>query len=79
MKIAIKRTDGGVSIMTVIGNANVNTCVEQWKAVNEGKYVSHREMPDEAIPTDRSNREAWADETPELVIDIRKPKGKKTK
>ncbi len=46
--------------------------VEKWKGTHPGQYVSHREMPDEAIPVDRSQRHLWCDETPDPVIDIRK-------
>jgi hypothetical protein len=70
MKIVIKKAGGGVAIMTVVGDADVAECLEKFKAVNPGMYVSHREMPDEAIPADRTFRDAWDDVTPEAVIDI---------
>jgi hypothetical protein len=79
MKIVIKTTAGGVAIMTPIypdgldenqQAAFVADLVTQWQSANPSKYVSHREMPDEAIPTDRRLRSAWTDESPELVIDI---------
>lgn len=79
MKIVIKTSDGGVAIMTLIGNADANECIEKWKAVNPGKYVSHREMTDGAIPTDRTFRDAWCDVTPEAVIDIDPAKVKQIK
>jgi hypothetical protein len=67
--IVIKRTDGGVSIMRLV-DGDVNAEVEKWKLIHPGEYVSHREMPDDASPGDRTFRNAWADETPEPVIDI---------
>lgn len=70
MAIVIKLADGSVAIMTVIGDADVGECIEKWKGINPGAYVSHREIPDDAIPTDRSFRPAWTDVTPEPVIDI---------
>jgi hypothetical protein len=69
MKIIIKKTDG-IDIMTVIGNSDTSDELRRWKDFNAGKYVSHREMPDDAIPTDRTFRNAWEDTTPELVIDV---------
>lgn len=74
MKIVIKRTDGGVSIMTAVMDLDLDldlaARIEQWKSSNPGLYVSHREMPDDAIPADRTFRDAWTDTTSGLVIDI---------
>jgi hypothetical protein len=69
MKIAIKCIDGSVQIMTLVKGA-AEDAIGKWKQQWPGKYVSHREMPDDAIPTDRTFREAWTDTTPEAVIDI---------
>ena len=70
MKIVIKLASGGVAIMTLVNDADEAEAIEKWKLANPEKYVSHRQMPDSAIPTDRTFREAWTDTTPELVIDI---------
>jgi hypothetical protein len=70
MKIVIKRASGGVSIMTLINNSDEAESIEKWKLAHPEEYVSHRSMPDDAIPTDRTFRNAWADTTPELVIDV---------
>ena len=70
MKIVIKLASGGVAIMTLVNDADEAEAIEKWKLANPEKYVSHRQMPDSAIPTDRTFREAWADTTPELTIDI---------
>ena len=43
--------------------------VEAWKAGAPGEYVSHRSMPQSAIPSDRTFRAAWSDTTRKLVID----------
>ena len=56
--------------MTLVNDADADEAIEKWKLANPEKYVSHRQMPDSAIPTDRTFREAWADTTPELTIDI---------
>jgi len=56
--------------MTLVAGANEAEALEKWKLVNPDVYISHRQMPDDAIPTDRTFRNAWADITPELTIDI---------
>ena len=48
----------------------LSTTLRKWGDANPGKYASHRDMEDSAIPTDREFRNAWTDTTPELVIDI---------
>lgn len=75
MKIIIKTTDG-VAVMSLAEGADFEDVLFKWKLVNPGKYISHREMPDEAIPTDRYFRDAWEDTTPELVIDINMAKAR---
>lgn len=76
MKTTIKCTDGSVAVMTLVDGADLSEALRKWGDVNPGKYLSHREMPDEAIPTDRTFREAWADTTPEPTIDIDMPKAR---
>lgn len=56
--------------MTLVAGANLDEAIGKWKQVHPNKYLSHREMPDDVIPTDRTFRDAWADITPELTIDI---------
>ena len=70
MKIVISCTDGNVSIMSVVNENQIDECISRWQEVNQGKYKSHRKMPDEAVPTDRAFREAWEDSTTELVVDV---------
>ena len=70
MKTIIKCTDGGVAVMTLVEGADLNIAIGKWKQANPNKYLGHREMPDDVIPTDRTFRDAWADTTPELIIDI---------
>ena len=69
MKTIIKTIDG-VAIMVLVPSADEAKAIEKWKLVNPGAYVSHRQMPDDVIPTDRTFRDAWADTTPELTIDV---------
>lgn len=59
MKIAINRTDGGVSIMTVLDDTKLNECLAKWNITNSGKYVSHHIIVDADLPPDRINRNAW--------------------
>jgi multidrug efflux pump subunit AcrB len=70
MKTVIQCVDGSVQIMTLVSGADFYTALGKWKAAHLGKYLSHRQMPDSAIPSDRTFRDAWADTTPELTIDI---------
>jgi hypothetical protein len=69
MKIVIKTTDG-IQIMTLSGGADLDDALLKWKQAHVDKYISHRDIPDHAIPTDREFRDAWADSTPEKVIDF---------
>ena len=70
MKIVISCVDGSVHVMEIVGGANVDDCIQKWKAVHTGMYASHRSMPDSSIPIDREFRSAWSDITPQPVIDI---------
>ena len=70
MKTVIKCTDGSVAVMTLVAGANLDEAISKWKQAHPNKYLSHREMPDDAVPTDRTFRDAWTDTTPELTIDI---------
>ena len=70
MKTVIKRVDGSVAIMTLVDGADLDTAIGKWQQVHPNTYISHRQMPDDVIPTDRTFRDAWADTTPELTIDV---------
>ena len=69
MKIAIKRSDGGVSIMTVLIPEKRDEAIEKWKQANPGMYVSHRDIDEKDIPKDRKDRDALADNGAALVVD----------
>ena len=75
MKIVIKTTDG-VQIMTLVAGCDVNDALRKWGDLHPNKYISHRSMPDDAIPSDRTFRDAWADTTPELTIDVNMAKAR---
>lgn len=80
--IVITRKDGGVSIMRLMEQAAevaaaghldiaVQAEIAQWPQAAQDQVVSWREMPDDALPTDRTQRHLWCDVTPDLVIDIK--------
>lgn len=74
-KIAVKRSDGGVSIVSPSSDATPETMLRDALAV-EG-YVSHREIVDYALPSDRTFRNAWTDDfpTPTIDVDLDKARG----
>lgn len=88
MKIVIKRTDGSISVMHLheaappdgapdeTVNAVVRAEIAKWHADDQAEVLSWRAMSDDAIPTDRTFRNAWCDVTPELTIDIHMPKAR---
>ena len=69
MKIAISRTDGGVSIMTIIGDSDVAESIEKWKDCHPDEYVSHRVIEDSDLPSDRATREGWVDSGASITVD----------
>ena len=69
MRVIIKRHDGGISIMRLL-DEEPDVEIEKWREIHVGAYHSHRFMPDDSIPVDRTFRNAWCDVTPEAVIDI---------
>lgn len=81
MIIVIKKKDGSIAIMRLAGVAaetydnapeHLDTIVQAeidgWSS-GADDVASFRTMPDDAIPADRTFREAWRDDTPELSID----------
>lgn len=59
MKIVISKTDGSISIMSLIGDADASECIDKWKEIHAGEYVSHTVVSDDAIPADREQRDSW--------------------
>ncbi len=64
MKIALNRSDGGVTITTVIsGNEDdIPEIIRKWEEANASRgrtVVSWQEVQDADIPTDKTNRDAW--------------------
>lgn len=71
MPIAIKRADGGVSIMRLTdSDSSLKYNIGQWKLTFPGQYVSHRKISEADIPTDRTFRGAWTDDLPTPTIDV---------
>jgi len=75
MKTVIKTTDG-IQIMTLVDGADLAEALRKWGEAHPGKYVSHRDMQDSVIPTDREFRNAWEDVTPQPVIDFNMTKAR---
>lgn len=71
-KIAVKRLDGGVSIIVPTDEGTSELLMRDALAV-EG-YVSHREIDDNQIPEDRYFRNAWTDDFQTKTIDINSDK-----
>lgn len=69
MPIVIRRIDGGVTILSLAEGVDAEEEVDRWKACFPDQYASHRDMPDDAIPEDRTFRDAWCDVSPAAVID----------
>lgn len=59
MKIVIVKTNGSVAIMSLVGDAGATECVNKWREIHGGEYVSHKVVSDDAIPTDRELRDSW--------------------
>jgi len=75
MKIMISRTDGGVSIMTMVRDgADVAVQLEKWKGIHPGEYASHRVAEDHEVPADRTFRNAWTDAGGKIAHDMPKAK-----
>lgn len=72
MAIVIQRTDGGVSIMRPEAWEDVAVKLEKWKRTHVGEYVSHHEVDEADIPTDRSFRNAWTRDGKTVAHDMEK-------
>lgn len=66
--ILIERADGGVSVMRLVGGADVNAAIKKWKDVHPGEYVSHSES--DAVPGDRTFRAAWTMRGKKVGVDM---------
>lgn len=76
-KIAVKREDGGVSIVIPSHEATPELLERDAKAVQG--YVSHRVIEDEHLPVSREFRNAWTDDFEGPQIDIHGEKAKEIK
>jgi hypothetical protein len=66
--IVIKKASGGVSIMRLVGDADVATCISQWQEVNPDQYVMHVEILETDLPADQSTRARWKLENGTVVL-----------
>jgi hypothetical protein len=69
MTLVIAKASGGVAVMRLLNDGDAATCLEQWKAVNPGEYVSHAQVAEESLPQDRSQRSLWSLVNGAVVID----------
>lgn len=72
MKLAITMTNGGVAIMTLLGEEpDVERNIRLWIDANPGRYASHRELGDGGqIQQDRTFRDAWEDVGGAIVVSM---------
>lgn len=70
MMIVIQKASGGVAVMRLLGDSDAADCLDKWKAVNAGEYVSHAVVDDASLPADRSQRQHWqlVDGTVQVVL-----------
>jgi hypothetical protein len=61
MRVSIKRSDGGVSIMNVLEGTSVEQEITKWTPEQQALVVSWRELSDDELPADRYFRSAWKD------------------
>lgn len=69
MMIVISKADRRVSVLREVNGNDANACVEQWKLAHSGEYVSHVEMPESALPADRTQRDGWTLVNGAIVVD----------
>jgi hypothetical protein len=76
MKILIS-TKSGVQIMTLLAPVEtLGETLEKWKSANPNEeYLSHREIEDGEVPTDRTFRNAWEDTG---TISVNMPKARES-
>jgi hypothetical protein len=67
--IAIRRQDGGVSIMRLAEEAAVDAEIAKWQQVHPGEYASHATVEEGVVPADRAFRNAWGHD---LKVDMPK-------
>ena len=77
MKIIYTRPDGGVSVVNPckIPGESEEECIARVRARSIPKDATDvREVPDDAIPEDRTFRNAWKADSGEIAVDIDKAK-----
>ncbi len=71
---AITRSDGTLSIMNVVDDANMEKVIKDFNAINELKITIDDLKPitRDVIPTDRYFRNAWKHENGSINVDMKK-------
>ena len=69
MIIAIERTDGGISIMSLTEGADVTAELAKWQELHAGEYVGHQEIAASDITADKSERAGWVIKGGKIEID----------
>lgn len=72
MLYALKRTDGGVSIMTTVDDAKPQDCIAKWPEDERATIVSIHPIDPSDIPQDRSFRDAWTHDGKTFAHDMAK-------
>lgn len=69
--ILIARTDGGVSIMTIIDDAaDIDEEIRKWAEGSNLQAASYHSI--DSVPDDRTFRNAWASDGKACVVDMEK-------
>ena len=85
MKLLINRSDGGVSVAPYTEGMDVERFIANWEACanpnlpgepekNLGTCVGYEIVPDDAVPADRTFRNAWKAEGSKVRCDMPKAK-----
>ena len=61
---AVKRSDGGVSIMQIFDDSTPEQVIAKWHPEQRAAVMSVHPVNKEDIPEDRSARPAWAETLP---------------
>jgi hypothetical protein len=69
MTLVIKKASGGVSVLRLVNDGDAATCIAQWQAANQGEYIAHADVAEEALPQDRSTRHLWSLVDGAVVVD----------
>jgi hypothetical protein len=69
---ALAMADGSVAIMQTVGAATPAACLRKWPAAEQARVVAVAAIARDAIPADRTFRNAWTLAGGEIVHDMAK-------